>query len=1321
MLERATACFTSGALRESLKCAQPVPRSRRLLRSAFWSHGAGDLDLPLWTLSNQGQPLHPASKLNNIQQPLSESVSSAPASGSAIEGVLLDFLYPPQALALLQKGQRRQCSYGRSRSGPKHSESPVVASRGYATVSFEPFGEDAAPTGPRKNRQHIGVGMKKHLKRQAAKIERAEMSRAEHLERDERGDVRVDMTVNDAVEEVVSNSLLPKKQRPKRVASRKQVSSHMKGENPARKRTDVRSSFADSPGELSETTQSSSRPDTSVCLGEVGVVLSEEGSSPARQPYDSPDPAETTADRGRVLRSIFAMSNRSGNANDQALTQRAWAIYESLELGVKNDHILKIELLRWLAAQDNDLAGVRCQQVYRSIPKLNRTSEVYQTMLLRYLRLAQYDQATELHREALSHLENGYTISRLLFKHAVESNLWQLARDTAVQHNAVFTAQSQIGQVRVFWLHVSEIPQLLQKSLKLAKHFGFIEGLSSADQATRDFCYRFFKEAISKELLDVRDASPLTFSEESTFITPPRRQLRALFQHVIDMEVNPAVFVEEILLKALQRGSDRQYFWFHHILSFLYTRYCALPSVVPSERLLLAFLRRLVEKQPRVRKLSENVVTVSITALVNDWKRYHGRLSSDAVVLLMVYHARTGQVQPYKEIQQYFEKEYPIYEFQRGVLWTRVNLFAQRADLDQAQRAFSEVQRIMDEHGERPDLRCWNVLLQAHMRADDLEGGLTNFNNLIHYAKLKPDQFSFAPILHLLARRGDPEGVEALIQQYDQMVGGAKSVGTMMALLEAHFNNNDNAHAAERVLRTIVSMHEQGEVVGSLTPCYNALMRFYAIRRDMDSVMRTYRSMRQVKASLDGDTFGALILVLVHYRQAGPAYTMLRKVMPENKIVPTQYHYSLIMAGLTKQGMFARAVEIYEEMRSRNVRPSPSVNSHYLRAKAGLERAQLDAMDNEDAQQLPLTETLEELKNMLARYDVKELLAGQPVTATDRSNLGDPIASYFDELIYVHGERKCFEAVQQLAIQYKENSQPGQHGMIPLRLVAALMALQLRAGDHAKVEEYWKLAKQLADDLARTVTVPSFASRSEKPDSIVDLLDATPSTSSFIPEAVPKGAAGAQNSPVRPLVSSQKLITEKRTYEPRPVPARSHILDAPLQWYIRALSAQSRLHDAIELVSQHLSQGYTLTKTSWNMFIRTLLDTRPPLALLAFVLTERFLIPNFPGWQRHSRYFTRPAERKAGLQVMNARYIPRNHVVPEYLTMVRLGSAMLDLRRAEATGNRAMYARLPKELRKFVGTIKDVRARAARTVYAIQTMPAVPDKMQAAYLEREEG
>ena len=88
MIERAVGCLEKRGFRLSYP-AHGVPlRSYRRLHSAFWSHGAGSINLPSWWIAL-------------LQLPQAKEASGA--GQEDIKPRFLDFLYPSQALAFIQK------------------------------------------------------------------------------------------------------------------------------------------------------------------------------------------------------------------------------------------------------------------------------------------------------------------------------------------------------------------------------------------------------------------------------------------------------------------------------------------------------------------------------------------------------------------------------------------------------------------------------------------------------------------------------------------------------------------------------------------------------------------------------------------------------------------------------------------------------------------------------------------------------------------------------------------------------------------------------------------------------------------------------------------------------------------------------------------------------------------------------------------------------------------------------------------------------------------------------------------------------------------
>lgn len=100
MIERLARCLEIGG-RAALHGNKKGIRSRRHLHSAFWTHGAGNIDLPAWwifLLQTPASGCEPSS--SRRAGDLREAVSSG------LHDIFLDFLYPVQTLALIRRLKR---------------------------------------------------------------------------------------------------------------------------------------------------------------------------------------------------------------------------------------------------------------------------------------------------------------------------------------------------------------------------------------------------------------------------------------------------------------------------------------------------------------------------------------------------------------------------------------------------------------------------------------------------------------------------------------------------------------------------------------------------------------------------------------------------------------------------------------------------------------------------------------------------------------------------------------------------------------------------------------------------------------------------------------------------------------------------------------------------------------------------------------------------------------------------------------------------------------------------------------------------------------
>lgn len=127
MIERAATCLENGG-RHLLRLPKKSFRKHRSLHSAFWSHGAGDINLPAWWLaflrvpSTGAQLWGPREDASPVSSALSDSLGLG----------FLDFLYPRRTLAFIRRCVTENTTALRQR---RQSRIPLQRSRAYTSTA----------------------------------------------------------------------------------------------------------------------------------------------------------------------------------------------------------------------------------------------------------------------------------------------------------------------------------------------------------------------------------------------------------------------------------------------------------------------------------------------------------------------------------------------------------------------------------------------------------------------------------------------------------------------------------------------------------------------------------------------------------------------------------------------------------------------------------------------------------------------------------------------------------------------------------------------------------------------------------------------------------------------------------------------------------------------------------------------------------------------------------------------------------------------------------------------------------------------------------
>ncbi|KAK3069557.1 hypothetical protein LTR53_012008 [Teratosphaeriaceae sp. CCFEE 6253] len=1210
----------------------------------------------------------------------------------------LDFLYPPQATASLRHaaGQQRE----KLRVRRRRPESRAGPSRGFTSRAR---GQPAT-----EGTQHA---------QDNDRLSARDQARSEGLARDRMEHLSAAKGSNSAGR---YRAVYPREERSHSGNTTSSDLGRMSTTtyNDALPDQDV-SAFADSPAELAEAQigRENGNVPTVIRTEEDGV------DAPAGIQQLVPDgPVQAAGTAMQQLRSIVSSMRRVEREDpdkQSASTLRALELYDSLDASSHVDIQLKSQLLRWLSLQSNDSADTRCTELYHSLSLEHRRLEEYQAMLAVFLRRGLHVQAVKLHREALKNISNGDQVAKSFFEYALMAHKWQLAMNIEAQYR-LQNVKGVAGQ-ELFWLHVSKTPRLIVKALALAKHVRSLRNAKMYNEQARYFCGRFYAEALTQEFQTMNMAgTDTTFSNTGI----PKASIGQLFDELSHTGDDALRIYERMLFLLLhQERPNYRYSQMHRIVSYVYLCLRRVEYRVP-ESVLMAFLERLTVYWDRLRITRELHHSIRVSTLLDDWQKFHGKVSKLALQHVLSWHASRGRQDHYEHWMQYYKRHYTSYADENTIY-----LYARRAELPQAQAAMDSAVALTAGHGELPPLICWNTLIHAHARVDVLPNALDILQTMIDKG-LRPDEFSFHPIMEMLAKRGDVDGVKDMLAQYDEFAHKRREAAFVGSLLTAHVNRGE-MEAAEEALKDALPQVKMGKIRGSLTGSFNIILAGHALGREVDATMRTYQWMKTEGILMDANTYAALMQALTSHRQTDAAYDILRTVMRDERLEPSAFHYALVMTGYVNQGMPESALEVHDAMRARKIKPTFSSNVIYLKARALQERATLRRTGSQGGAEL--TQTINDLKNALAASNGAHLAAKQPGLGRglDSSPAGVS-ATYFSFLVYIHGRQRCLEAVKTLYSDFLHQPQMMGAAGVPshLQLLAAVMTAYLRAGDYDQVEQYWNLAKEQAEELAKMVPVPRLRPAVESAALEQDLMLLQPRGPDDAQEAgfrTSEQAAPARQSPggtSNPHGQAKRAVVASNTETPPPklAFARRHILTRPLRIYIYSLAAQGRTADVLSAVARLFGQGYTLDNRTWNAFIELLCRASPPHVLLAFTLTERFLIPHFSGWApvpRQGAYNPTPSAKIEGLQFIRARYLQPGQLMPQYRTLVILGAALMWLRSIDAAGRRGGLGRGSMgPMEKYVGTMREVRKQAPKTVAAVQSMPTVDDALQFRWLKR---
>ncbi|KAF2127729.1 hypothetical protein P153DRAFT_432797 [Dothidotthia symphoricarpi CBS 119687] len=958
----------------------------------------------------------------------------------------------------------------------------------------------------------------------------------------------------------------------------------------------------------------------------------------------------------------------------------AWQLYSAMSDKQLSslDPAISADLLDYLTLDGDPAVPSRVIDIFDALPPPHRRPSSYRAAIVAYIALRQVAPAILLH-EQISANEGPDTLNigtNTILRRTVFNEQWDLSLRvfrTFMRLNPKFSGQYITNHVRggfayplsEVWNEAAQLPDLHEY---LDSFFRYVrevqdelESSEETAQSLKLFVMTFVPHVMDQILTARRPDEDFIWN---WFIK--------LFDTLRDLQLPTHVCYEHAIKRILEQVRYTDYTNQRKIWLELYRRYRKQylylqdpkPDGKPSHNL----LRLLIGRHGFNSSLDR------VQDLVKDIRTFYPNRPIQAgtlefLVHLFAQHGETDYVHEYfQEYQSYYEDRISL-----KILSALPFVYARRVDVTKTKEQFD---RISTEFGLTPDVACWNILLLAYVRADDLDGALECFNNCLD-SGVRPDHYTFNPMLDFCAKRGDIEAFEALYSKGKQMgIPLDNNVRARSGYVQA-FLSADDPDGAEAIAQGMLKAWKAGTLRGDpLTHTWNLLIQFHALNGDVANARRFYKEMIQHGIPLDSWTYGSLMRSLIEIKQTNAAYKILRVNMVENNMRVYALHYAIVMTGFLKEGQHTLAMDAYERMVARNVDHTEASRQASI-LTMGI--TQLTSLKKRRAKNPKhrLKYVEQALRQMLFLGGGREIAHRQPRHLRQLDQHGHLAVpeSYYGLLITLYNTRGAYKICQDLFREAEAVGANEDNYHSPLTLLTAIMDAHLKAGEHAEIAKCWDLARLQADKLVKTFH------------------------QALHPAPPPPESDSLVDAAVIERFQTSHIAANRR-----------HLLTKATQIYIRSLVKQGGIEDtqqAQRTIRDLLINGFVVDNFTWNEFVQHLALTGH--LTMAFSVCELYLMPRFPGWRELVPHYIR--NERQGYQWMELRHydITRTAVLPRYKTLVVLASAFSDVRRDESMG--VGFDPVTEQWMKEM-----LEEKAPLTVRAIETMPRTNDRLQERYL-----
>ncbi|KAI1383139.1 uncharacterized protein F4822DRAFT_422263 [Hypoxylon trugodes] len=540
----------------------------------------------------------------------------------------------------------------------------------------------------------------------------------------------------------------------------------------------------------------------------------------------------------------------------------------------------------------------------------------------------------------------------------------------------------------------------------------------------------------------------------------------------------------------------------------------------------------------------------------NDWYNFHGIPPHKAFQKHLSFYAARGDVGRVYELwiglmEQHRDNPY-VSQFQAD------DIFAHLLQVHAVQGEFAEAQRIFDDIRWKfriePTTYCWNILLNAYVKAGDYEGAISVFEGIV--AVGKSDAYSFGTMMQMAGDRGDL-GLATDIYRQSRRNQIPASSAIFGSLIDAYCRN-DHPKAAEDLCLNAV---KKGIFE---TRIWNNLLSYHATRRDLGNINRILDVMAEKGVPYDSFTYLQLLRGLALCRQSSHALSLLAVALKDKVFEATAEHFHIVMSALLITGEPGPVRRLHKLMQDEGFPTSSHSLFRLTQALAQWKKFAPQLRSRATATEW-VGKAFRSFTNIYGLEDrnvLKRLSPPLPRPSSAGELLGQGIEKYhFSTMVEMLTQLKDFFRARELAdlYVYLFKGRQESDNVLPVRMLNSVMLANLYEKKYDEVSETWNVLFETA----------------KKESKSADYTEGLPHT---------------------PKVSARYR----------------YVLSDGLAVMQKMLLIKGDANGLISLVREIREAGFEIDSKNWNYYVQVLVKMKK--FEESFRTCEKMLMPNWTGW-----------------------------------------------------------------------------------------------------------